>query len=59
MATLKDGLLYSVAEGHQRLIYALIQILLLSLQCCHDFQTRKLACIAIWLYVDYIEHVFF
>ena len=44
MATLKDGQLYSGAEGgHQPLDYAVIQIPLLSLQCYHDFQTRKLA----------------
>ena len=47
MATLKDGELYSELEGRHSLVYAVIQITLLSLQCCHDFQTRKLACNAI------------
>ena len=35
------------SEGHQPLVYAVIQITLLSLQRCPDFQTRKLACNAI------------
>ena len=35
------------------------QIPLLSLQCCRDFQSRKLACKAIWFYVNYIEHIVF
>ena len=39
MATLKDH----VVEAHQPLVYAVIQIHLLSLQRCRDFQTRKLA----------------
>ena len=47
MATMKDGYLYFGVEGHQPLVYAVIQIPLLSLQCCYDLQTRKLACNAI------------
>ena len=39
---LKDVELYSGLEGHQPLVYAVIQIALLSLQCFHDFQTKKL-----------------
>ena len=43
MATLKDGELYSGLEGNQTVVYAVTQISLPSLQCCRDFQTRKLA----------------
>ena len=43
MATLKDGELHSGREGNQGLVYADIQIPLLFLQCCRDFQTKKLA----------------
>ena len=43
MATLKDEQLYSGLEGQQPVVYAVIEILLLSLQRCRDFQTRKLA----------------
>ena len=46
MATLKDGELYSGLEVHQLVVYTVTQIPLLSLQFCHDFQTRELACIA-------------
>ena len=42
-----------------KLVYAVTQIPSLSLQYCHDFQTRKLACKAISFYVNYIEHVIF
>ena len=59
MATLKDGEFYSGLEENQTLVYAVIQILLLSLQCYRDFQTRKLACNDIGFYLNYIEHVFF
>ena len=44
MATLKDRELYSGLEGYQTIVYAVTHIPLLSLQCCRDFQTRKLAC---------------
>ena len=47
MTTLKDGELYPGLEGYQPLVYEVIQIPLLSSQCCRDFQTRKLACNAI------------
>ena len=47
MATLKGGELYSGLEGNQTAVYAVTQIPLLSLQCCRDFQTRKLASNAI------------
>ena len=57
MATLKDGKLYSGLEGNQTVIYALTKIPLLSLQCCRDFETRKLVCIVISLCVNYIEHL--
>ena len=57
MARLKDGELCSGLERHQPLVYAVIQIPSLSLQCCRDFQTRNLACNNIWFYVNYIEHV--
>ena len=53
MTTFKD----SIVEGNQPLVYAVTQIAFLSLQCCHDFQTRKLAYNAISFYVNYIEHV--
>ena len=52
MATLKDRELYSGLEGNQTLLYAATQIPLLSLQCCRDFQTRKLA-----FYMNYMKHV--
>ena len=58
MAKLKDGEYYSGLEGHKPLVYAVIQIPLLSLQCCRDFQTRKFACNAILFYVNYTEAVF-
>ena len=57
MATLKDWELYSELEGHQHFAYAATEIPLLSLQRCRDFHIRKLACIAIWFYANYIEHV--
>ena len=44
MATLRDGKLFSGLEGHQQFAYAITDILLLSLQICRNFQTRKLAC---------------
>ena len=44
---------------HQAVVYAVTQIPLLSLQCCRNFQTRKVSCNAIWFYVNYIEHVKF
>ena len=47
MAILKDGQFYSGLEGNQTVVYAVTHIHLLSLQCCRDFQTRKLACNAI------------
>ena len=47
MATFKDGEIYSGLEGHQPFVYVVTQIPLLSLQCCRDFQIRKLACNAI------------
>ena len=47
MAKLKDGELYAGLEGRQPVVYAVTQIPLLSLQCCRDFQIRKLACNAI------------
>ena len=47
MATLKDGELFSGLEGDQPYVYTLIEISLLSLQPCSDFQTRKLSCNAI------------
>ena len=59
MATLKDGELFSGLGGHQPFAYAVTEIPLFSLQCYRDFQTRKLACNAIWFYVNYIEHVIF
>ena len=43
MATLKDGELYSRLEGHQTVVYVVTQIPLLSLQCCRNFWTGKLA----------------
>ena len=43
MATLEDGELYSGLERNQTVVYAVTQIPLLSLQCCHDFSTTKLA----------------
>ena len=43
MATLKDGELFSGIQGHQPSAYAVIEIPLLSLQRCRQFQTRKLA----------------
>ena len=42
MATLKDGYIYSVVEGHQPLVYAVIQIPLLSLQRFRDFPDQKI-----------------
>ena len=57
MATLKDWELYSGLEGNQTVVYAVTQIPLLSLQSCRNFQTRKLACNAIWFYVNYMKHV--
>ena len=42
MPTLKDGELNSGLEGNQTVFYTVEQIPLLSLQCCRDFQTRKL-----------------
>ena len=59
MATLKDGELYSELEGHQPVVYIVTQIPFLSLQCCRDFQTTKLACNAIRFYVNYIQPVKF
>ena len=47
MATLKYGKLDSGLEGHQIVVYTVTQNLLPSLQCCRDFQIRKLACNAI------------
>ena len=47
MATLQDGELHSGMEEIQTLVYAVIQIPLLSLHCCRDFQNRKLACTVI------------
>ena len=47
MATMKERQLYVGVEGHQPLVCTVIQIPLLSLQRCRDFQTRKLACNAI------------
>ena len=44
MATFKDGEFYSTLGGHQPVVYAVTQIPLHSLQCCRDFQTRKLGC---------------
>ena len=43
MATLKEGELYSGLEGNQTVVYAVTQIPLLSLQCCRDFQTKKIS----------------
>ena len=59
MATLKEVELYSGLEGNQTVVYAVAQSPFLSLQCCRDFQIRKLACSAIWFYVNYIEQVKF
>ena len=42
MAILKDGELYSELEGNHTVVYAVTSIPLLSLQCCRDFQIRKL-----------------
>ena len=42
MAALKDGEIYSGLEENQTVVYAVVQIPLLSLQLCRDFQTRKL-----------------
>ena len=57
MATLKDEELYSGLEGNQPVVYAVKQIILLSPQCCRDFETGKLACNVICFYINYIEHV--
>ena len=43
MATLKDVELYSGLEGNQTVVYAITQIPLLSLQCCRNFQTKKIS----------------
>ena len=40
-------------------LYVLQNKYKISLQCCRDFKTRKLACNIIWYYANYIEHVFF
>ena len=47
MTKLKDGELYCGLEGNQTVAYAVTQIPLNSLECCPDFQTRKLVCNAI------------
>ena len=49
MTTLKAGKLDSALEGIQTVSYGVTLIPLPSLQCCRDFQTRKLACNAIIL----------
>ena len=59
MAILKDGEPYSGLKGHQTPFHAVTQTPLLSLQRCHDFQATKLACNAVWFYVNNIEHVRF
>ena len=59
MTTLKAGNLFSGLEGNQTVVYAVTHIPLLSIQCCRDYQTRKLACRAILFYIKYIKHVNF
>ena len=44
MTTLKDGKLDSGLERNKIVLYAVTEIHLSSLQCCRDFQTRKLVC---------------
>ena len=57
MATLKDGEIYSELEGNQTVVHTVTHIPLLSLQCCREFRTRKLAYNVNLFYVNYIEHV--
>ena len=48
MATLTDGELFSELQGRQPLACDVTKIPSLSLQRCHDVQTRKLAWNSIW-----------